>query len=223
MDDWRPQVPIDDETPWSRVVAWLKFVGPTKVVASVIGAVVALAVGWVLLRPGEPGAEATLGTLAPSSEPVSSSGDARDVEPDDSKLVVHVAGSVSTPGVYELVVGARVVDAVTAAGGALARAATDSVNLASRLEDGQRVYVPAVGEVWENVAVAGAEEASVVIDLNRASAEQLDRLPGVGPSTAAAIIAHRDEIGRFVGEEDLLAVPGIGAAKVAAWRGLISF
>lgn len=223
MDEWRPQVPIDDETPWSRVVAWLKFVGPTKVVASVIGAVVVLAVGWVLLRPGEPGAEATLGTLAPSSEPVSSSGDARDVERDDSKLMVHVAGSVSTPGVYELVVGARVVDAVTAAGGALARAATDSVNLASRLEDGQRVYVPAVGEVWENVAVAGAEEASVVIDLNRASAEQLDRLPGVGPSTAAAIIAHRDEIGRFVGEEDLLAVPGIGAAKVAAWRGLISF
>jgi competence protein ComEA len=224
MDEWRPQAPIDDETPWSRFVSWLKFVGPAKVVVSVGGVVVAAVIGWALLRPAEPGAEATLGTLAPNSS--------SEIEPDPgtnagdevaSKVVVHVAGSVVAPGVYELASGARVVDAVSAAGGALARAATDAVNLASRLEDGQRVYLPAIGEVVAEAVGSDADTDNGVIDLNSATAEQLDRLPGVGPSTAAAIIARRDEIGRFVAEEDLLAVPGIGPSKVAAWRGLIAF
>ncbi len=224
MDDWRPQATIDDETPWSRFVSWVKFVGLAKVAASVIGVVVAAAIGWALLRPSEPGADATLGTLAPSSsvgaEPGSSTGDEVSTE---VTLVVHVAGSVAVPGVYELASGARVIDAVSAAGGALARAATDAMNLASRLEDGQRVYLPAVGEVTIESPDLVGESSSGLIDLNRATAGQLDELPGVGPSTAAAIVAYRDEIGRFVGEEDLLRIPGIGPAKVAAWRGLIAF
>ena len=62
-----------------------------------------------------------------------------------------------------------------------------------------------------------------MVDINSATAEQLDGLPGIGPSTAAAIVARRDEIGRFVNEDDLLTVPGIGPAKVAALRGLVDF
>lgn len=224
MDDWRPQAPIESETPWSRFVSWLKFVGPAKVAVSVGGVVVAGVVGWALLRPAEPGADTTLGTLAPTSsgEIDDDSGTVTE-EPVSSRLVVHVAGSVVTPGVYELATGARVVDAVSAAGGPLARAATDAVNLASRLEDGQRVYLPAIGEVVVDETGSDVGAGDGVIDLNGATAEELDRLPGVGPSTAAAIIARRDEIGRFVSEEDLLAVPGIGPSKVAAWRGLIAF
>ena len=224
MDDWRPQATIDDETPWSRFLSWVKFVGPAKVALSVIGVVVAAVIGWALLRPSEPGADATLGTLAPSSTVVNDtvSGPTEQIST-ETMLVVHVAGSVAVPGVYELASGARVVDALTAAGGPLARAATDVVNLASRLEDGQRVYLPAVGEVVVESPNVAAETTSGVIDMNRATAQQLDELPGVGPSTAAAIVARRDEIGRFVGEEDLLEIPGIGPAKVAAWRGLITF
>ena len=140
-----------------------------------------------------------------------------------SAVVVHVAGSVVRPGVYELPTGSRFVDAVTAAGGPLTRAATDSVNLASVLVDGERVYLPAVGEEIETSESVGAVSTSAVVDINSATAEQLDGLPGIGPSTAAAIVARRDEIGRFVNEDDLLTVPGIGPAKVAALRGLVDF
>lgn len=226
MDVWRPEPPNEDESPWSRLVAWIRFVGPTKVVASVAGVIVAAIVGWALIRPSSPGAEAALGTLAPSS--TSSAELVPTTLPPDSPIIVHVAGSVQAPGVYRLRLGDRVVDAVTAAGGALPRAATDAVNLAAPVTDGERVYVPAIGEVVTapSVATSGSVVAgttTAVVDVNTATADQLDALPGIGPSTAAAIVARRDEIGRFVGYDDLLSVPGIGPAKVDALRGLISF
>ena len=226
MDVWRPEPPNEDESPWSRLVAWIRFVGPTKVVASVAGVIVAALVGWALIRPSSPGAEAALGTLAASS--TSSAELVPTTLAPDSPIVVHVAGSVQAPGVYRLRLGDRVVDAVTAAGGALPRAATDAVNLAAPVTDGERVYVPAIGEVVTATAVATsgsvvAGTTTAVVDVNTATADQLDALPGIGPSTAAAIVARRDEIGRFVGYDDLLSVPGIGPAKVDALRGLISF
>lgn len=226
MDVWRPEPPDDDESLWSRFVAWVKFVGPVKVAATTVGVIVAAAIGWMLVRPSPPGAEAALGTLAPSPStadaPTSTVGTG---EP----ILVHVAGSVRSPGVYRVDDGARVVDVVTAAGGPLERAAVDAVNLAAPVTDGERIYLPAVGEVVESTSgslggtSAGSTTSAAVVDVNSATAEQLDSLPGVGPSTAAAIIARRDEIGRFVGIDDLLSVPGIGPAKVDALRGLISF
>ncbi len=225
MDVWRPEPPVDEESMWARVVAWVKFVGPVKVAATGVGIVIAGVIGWSLVRPADPGAEATLGTLAPSTSVDVSS--ASTPPTPGASIVVHVAGAVRTPGVYELVPGDRVVDAVAAAGGALGRAATDAVNLAAVVSDGERVYLPAIGEIVPSVtlssaggAPAGAESP---LDINAATAEQLDALPGVGPSTAAAIVARRDEIGRFVGYDDLLSVPGIGPAKVDALRGLITF
>jgi len=138
-------------------------------------------------------------------------------------VVVHVAGSVSTPGVYTLASGSRVVDAVAAAGGALPRARVDALNLAAALRDGEQIYVPAIGEVVNAPAAATASTgSSFPLDLNAATIEQLDQLPGVGPATANAIIARRTEIGRFVSVDDLLEVPGLGPAKVAAIRGLVT-
>lgn len=81
--------------------------------------------------------------------------------------------------------------------------------------------VTATAVATSGSVVAGTTTA--VVDVNTATADQLDALPGIGPSTAAAIVARRDEIGRFVGYDDLLSVPGIGPAKVDALRGLISF
>jgi competence protein ComEA len=227
MDRWRPEPPADEESLWSRVVSWVRFVGPLKVAASAIGIVVAGSIGWMLVRPGQPGAEATLGTLAPSTAEIGV-GSTDSTVPLGSSVTVHVAGAVMTPGVYEVDLGARVVDAVAAAGGPLPRAATDAVNLAAPVTDGERIYLPAVGEVVDPVTMATASNATgststTLLNVNTATAEQLDALPGVGPSTAAAIIARRDEIGRFVGYEDLLSVPGIGPAKVDAWRGLLTF
>jgi competence protein ComEA len=137
-------------------------------------------------------------------------------------VVVHVAGAVVRPGVYRLGGSPRVADAVDAAGGPAPDADLDAVNLAAPVADGERVYLPRRGEPMppSGVETAGAVTAATAgpLDLNAATAEQLDALPGVGPSTAAAILAYRQEHGRFRSVDELLEVRGIGEAKLADLR-----
>lgn len=151
----------------------------------------------------------------------------------DGVVTVHVAGAVSRPGVVSLPSGSRAVDAVAAAGGLAAGADPDRMNLAAPLLDGERLVVPVVGQpVPQEVppllpgggGVAGSvgSVAAAKIDLNTATAEQLDTLPGVGPSTAAAIVAHRNQKGPFRTVEGLLDVRGIGDAKFDALRDLVT-
>jgi competence protein ComEA len=153
-----------------------------------------------------------------------------------TQVVVHVAGAVTSPGVVRLSTGSRVVDAVSAAGGLRADADPDRVNLAAPLTDGQRVVVPDLGQPAPvdvgggagTAATPGADGAAGggsvpgPVDLNSATAEQLDTLPGVGPSTAAAIIEHRDSAGPFRSVDALLDVRGIGEAKLEALRDLVT-
>ncbi|HEY4413404.1 MAG TPA: ComEA family DNA-binding protein [Gaiellaceae bacterium] len=135
-----------------------------------------------------------------------------------AQLVVDVAGAVRRPGLYHLAVGTRIADALAAAGGATARADVMLVNLAAPLADGEQVLIPVHGEV----AAAGATpSATAPLDLNTASAEQLDALPGVGPATAQKIIDYRQAHGPFRTVEELEAVPGIGPSKVAQLKGLV--
>jgi competence protein ComEA len=118
-----------------------------------------------------------------------------------------------------------VVDAVQAAGGVAAGSNPDAINLAAPLTDGERVYVPLVGEVAPVVvsgSPGGIATPSGPVNLNRATADELDTLPGVGPATAAAILAYRDEHGPFASVEDLGEVSGIGPAKIEALRGLVT-
>jgi competence protein ComEA len=142
------------------------------------------------------------------------------------EVVVHVAGAVVAPGVHRLPAGARVIDAVTVAGGPLPEASLDAINLAAPLVDGLRLYVPRVGEVVAAVApgvvAPGVTATSGPVDLNRATVAELDGLPGVGPATAAAIVEHRERAGPFASVDDLEAVPGIGPAKLAALAGLVT-
>lgn len=156
-------------------------------------------------------------------------------------ITVHAAGAVKNPGVFVFDGMPRVDDVVNAAGG-LAEDADDSgLNLAAPVVDGQRVFVPAIGKTVPSVlpvevAVAaglaqnpGDTSTGIVpgkvgassgapIDLNTATAEQLDLLPGVGPATAASILAYRTEHGRFKSVGELMEVRGIGEAKFAAIR-----
>ena len=129
----------------------------------------------------------------------------------------HAAGAIARPGVYRLPPGARVTDLLDAAGGPAADADLDQLNLAAPVGDGERIYVPHKGEVAPPVAGGVAAPAGPV-DVNRASADELDALPGVGPATAQAIIDYRTKNGPFRRVDDLLEVPGIGDAKLATLR-----
>jgi competence protein ComEA len=131
-------------------------------------------------------------------------------------VVVHVAGAVVAPGVQRLAPGSRVVDAIEAAGGALPDAQLAGVNLAAPLVDGTQVFVPRAGEAAPTPA--GPAGPAGPLDLNTATAAQLEELPGVGPATAAAILQYRQDHGRFATVEELLEVPGIGEAKLAQLR-----
>lgn len=136
------------------------------------------------------------------------------------EIVVSVVGEVATPGLYTFVPGARVADALAAAGSAgiepSAQAARAGVNLAERLVDAQQIYVPAQGEGLPQ-AGAGPEEQGKV-NLNKASASELETLDGVGAKTAQAIIAHREAAGGFSSVEQLMEVKGIGPAKYEAMK-----
>lgn len=155
--------------------------------------------------------------------------------PEDERpgsLLVHVAGAVRYPGVYELDAGSRVADAVERAGGPRARAALQSINLAAELLDGQQVVVPlreppggAVSgglDATPQASASGSSDAGGPISLSTATAAQLEELPGVGPVTAERIIAHRDEHGPFRAIDELAAVSGIGAARIEAIRDLVT-
>ena len=142
-------------------------------------------------------------------------------------LTVHVGGEVVHPGVYSLPSGSRVVDAVSAAGGVTARAHTDAINLAAPLVDAIQIIVPRKGSrvAQQPVASPGAQASasSGLVNVNSASASELDELPGVGPTTAKAIVETRLAKGPFASADDLLDVPGIGPAKLAQIRPLITW
>jgi competence protein ComEA len=214
-----------------RVDPWLAWFGAGRVLA-VLATVVAVVIGgWWLLRPATAPTEAGLPYAAPpgassgSPAPTASAAAPTAAVPTTgaSKVVVHVAGAVASAGVYELPAGARTGDAVGLAGGPAADADVDALNLAAPLRDGERVYVPTVGEVVPPpVAVPGSTVAAGPVDLNRAGAAELDALPGIGPATAQAIVDHRAANGPFASVDDLEQVRGIGPAKLATIRPLVT-
>lgn len=139
-------------------------------------------------------------------------------------VVVHVAGAVNAPGVRELPAGSRVIDAVDAAGGLAVDADAGRINLAAEVTDGAQIYVPAHGETPPVVPgpTGAVGEDGGLIDINTADSAALESLPGIGPATAAAIIDHRERNGPFADVEGLLDVRGIGEAKLAQLRDLVT-
>jgi competence protein ComEA len=129
-------------------------------------------------------------------------------------VIVHVVGQVLRPGIVELDDGARVIDAIDAAGGVTQAADIDSLNLARIVVDGEQVYVPAVGEDVGARSLPQHATTNGPISLSRADQATLETLPGVGPSLAARIIAFRDTHGPFQSVSDVLAVSGIGPATL---------
>ena len=175
------------------------------------GAAVLLALlvvaGKVLARAGAATAEppaALVQAAAPAAE----------------ELVVHVAGAVRRPGLYELPEGSRVSDAVARAGGATRKADTAAVNLAAPLADGIQVLIPS--RVAGAAGAAAGGGAAARVSLSAATLAELDALPGVGPVTAQKIVDYRAQHGGFGSVDDLDAIPGLGPARIEQLRDLVT-
>jgi len=137
--------------------------------------------------------------------------------PEESTISVHVAGAVHAPGLVNVAAGARVAHAISAAGGATPGADLSLLNLAAVVHDGDQIAVPLRGRpAPSSISMDALDEGTV--DLNAASAADLEALPGVGPVLAQRIFDYRETHGPFATVEDLLDVPGIGEGKLAGLR-----
>ena len=183
------------------------------------GAAIAVAVLLVLLVRHLGGG----GSVAASTAAFAPVKPARSGAASGRQLVVDVAGDVRRPGLYKLPSGSRIDDAIAAAGGATSKAQLDAVNLAAPVADGEQVLVPgsgAGGAAAVSSPTAGASP-SAPLDLNTATLEQLDALPGVGPVTAQKILDYRQQHGAFHSVSELEGVPGIGPSHMAQLKGLV--
>ncbi|UCR89420.1 ComEA family DNA-binding protein [Mycetocola spongiae] len=204
--------------------------------------VVALLLGMAAARARGIGAPQPLGTVVegvdgvdsgepgPDPRPAGGAESSPGARPGGSELIVHIAGAVASPGLYHLPPGARVADALAAAGGPVAEAHLDALNLARPVADGEQVRVPAPGEAAApgagpgpgGVSAAGGPGGEATVSLNLASAQQLDTLPRVGPALSARIIEYREKNGPFASLNDLLKVSGIGPRLFEGLAGKIT-
>lgn len=171
--------------------------------------------------------------MSVSTEPGADSDEADDALGEQVQMLfIHVGGAVCAPGLYELPEGSRAAAAIEAAGGFAAGAASDAVNLAQELSDGEQVIVPteeeyASGRAFGNsgsstgVGTSGSSTASGLVNINTATVAELDTLPGIGESTAQKIVADRSANGPFKAVEDLKRVSGIGDKKYEQLAALI--
>ncbi len=174
-------------------------------------------------------------TRLPGGQPVT-----LEPPPTQAPIVIQIIGEVVKPGVYTLPDGSRVQDAVDAAGGLLADANSNSVNLAARLDDGQQINIPSQSgsmsassapsvplatsvpfTVVSTLTPTAVSSASLV-NINTATLEQLDALPSIGPVTAQSIVTYRQQHGPFQHIEDIMNVPGIGPVTFGKIQSLIT-
>jgi len=192
------------------------------IVAVLVGAI-ALGAVWVTSRSGSTASQAQPEAVIPLAQPVTT-------QPPPQQIVVHIAGAVAEPGVYSLSSKARVYELILEAGGTTPTADTSNVNLAQPLVDGTRVCIPDA-QPQDNCApncCQGQNQSSPsagpqLINPNSATPAELESLPGIGPVLASEIEAYRQQGGRFSSAEDLLQIPGIGAATLKRFESLLFF
>ena len=150
--------------------------------------------------------------------------------PTERPVIVHITGAVPRPGIYALPEGSRVQDAIAAAGGFLAEAERTNINLAAFLIDGEKIDIPfAEGgspvlptPVGTNPVLPGSGTSTELVNINTASSQELETLPGIGPTTAQKIIEYREQNGEFVSIEEIINVSGIGPGLYERIKDLIT-
>jgi competence protein ComEA len=178
--------------------------------------------GWLVLVLGvliglASGAAVYMISRQPSGQPIELI-----PKPTPSLMLIHVAGAVQNPGVYQLELGSRVQQAVDRAGGLLENANSDNINLAGFLQDGQRIYISLIGETTKSEILIDPGSQGKLIDLNTADIAELITLPGIGDDRAAAIIAYRNQIGGFKSIEQIQDIEGIGTATFEKLKSMIT-
>ena len=217
-----------------RMDRWAgKLLGHKAVVVAML-VVIAMASGLAMASFGDRSGNVSFERVEDSGSSVEpGSGDLPDDESEGSsskasaetEVYVDVDGAVASPGVYRLKDGARVSQAIDAAGGLTAEADVTGLNRASKVTDGQKIYVPTVGEQQTALAAGGVEGGAAaasgagvlsgLVNINTASAAELQTLSGIGPSMAQSIIDERTKNGAFASVDDLMRVSGIGEKKLA--------
>ena len=215
---------------------FIQWIGFSRILASGFGVVVMVVGVWWVVRVPPPPPEASIpfATTSVVSNIIASNTGATSTISSSANITVYVSGEVVKPGVYVLLATARVIDALQAAGGATSSADLVVVNLAAPLVDAAQVFIPRMGSTPRvtlprphagiNLPIAGGSSgagvtsAAGIVDINSATLFDLDALPGVGPSTAQAIIDYRVANGPYASVDDLLNVRGIGPSKLAAMR-----
>ena len=195
------------------------FLIPTIIISSLIL--------FFLSNKDEPESSTLFEPIQPIEEPSTEQLDSSAIETQQS-IYVDVKGAVRAPGLYELSENERILDAIQLAGGYTEEANTNAINHAQKVEDEMVIYVPKIGEevteLTEALTVTASSDSknsNGKINLNKASADELTGLPGIGPQKAQAIIAYRDENGRFRSIEELKNVSGIGEKTFEKLKELI--
>lgn len=232
----RPAASSDGGALAERVRAWR---GDARVGIAVL-ACISVAAGVAWFRAGVAPASPAAGRSTPSASSTTffTTTTAAATTTTVGEIVVDVVGAVRVPGVVSLSTNARVLDAIRAAGGVAPGADLERLNLAAKLADGARVAVPVVGQpppAIDPTAVSGSVDPtaagstgangdpSAPVNVNTATETQLEDLPGIGPTLAAAIVAERERNGPFRSADDLTRVHGIGAGRLAQLRDFVAF
>lgn len=218
-DDGEDGGPVDDGArPWAGLAGLRWRVSPRTAVVAVLA--LALLGGAVALRAAAQPSAPAVDLPEPASSTTAPGEPAATARGEEALLWVHVVGRVAAPGLVSLPAGSRVAEAIAAAGGALPDADLAAVNLAAVVQDGVQVHVPAPGEAAP-VAEGPAGTGAGTVDVNVATAAELEALPGIGPVLAERVVAWRTEHGAFRDVDALLDVPGIGPSVLAQIRDLV--